>query len=378
MDIEKLNIGPAQRVFALLGKREIPADGVTDYCNNLAEALRGQGVHLVVRRVLWFEGGWLKALKSLWRGVGPSRGDWAVVHYTALGWSVRGFPIGVLLIVLVLRLRRVRCGIVMHEPWHQGFLHHHIVNDLRAAFQDVVIRSLHRLSTRTIFTIPVALVGWVRASDSKSVFIPLGPNVPETLSVPYPPRDPGVTSRTISVFCLSPPPALQTELDDILNATRVPVSAGLTVRIVFMGRGTDAASAEIVRKFDESGIEVEVLGLQAPESISDAIAHSDVLLCVRGTLNLRRGSALAGIACGVPVVGYSGDEHGTPLVEAGVSLVPMHDKPALGAAVARILLDDSFAREMHLKNLATQRKYFSWNVVARQYVKCLSLDRTSA
>jgi hypothetical protein len=54
------------------------------------------------------------------------------------------------------------------------------------------------------------------------------------------------------------------------------------------------------------------------------------MLCVRGKLFPRRGSALAGIACGLPIIAYAGATEGTPLAEAGIELVPYRDCEVLG------------------------------------------------
>jgi hypothetical protein len=367
MGKEKRKRAQSHRIFALIGKGEAPADGVADYCNNLSEAFARSGIKLEIIRVTWFEHGWISTITKLCRAIKPGSGDWVLLQYTALGWSRRGFPFGALFVMAALRLRGLYCGVVMHEPWHQGIVTPRLIDKGRIFFQDLVIRSLHFLSVRTVFTIPIQLVGWLSYKDRKSVFIPLGSNVCETLFVPYPPRPPGTGSRIISVFCLSGLPVLLRELGDIYEASCVAASAGLRVRIIFLGRGTEEAAKEISRTFAESEVRTEILGHRDPQEIADVIAHSDVLLCVRGTLNLRRGSALAGIACGVPVVGYSGDEMGTPLVEAGLSLVLPYDRAALGAALTRVLTDETYARELHLKNIATQRNYFSWDVIARQF-----------
>jgi hypothetical protein len=362
-------------VIALLGRGEFPADGVADYCNNLAKALADAGANLEIVTVSWIDRGWISALLRLWRDPLLARGDSALLQYTAMAWSKRGFPLGALFVIATLRARGVRCGVVMHEPWKQGTVHTRLIDKIRGIFQDWLIRSLHSLSALSIFTLPLSQIPWLPSDDPKSVFIPLGPNVPEILSAQYPPaRVPGEPSRTVCVFCVSDLPGGAPEISDISSAARAAASAGVELRVIFVGRGTEAAAEEIAAAFEGSGIEIENRGLREPLEISRAIVESNVLLCVRGALNLRRGSALAGIACGVPIVGYAGAEHGTPLTEAGVLLVPLRDQPALGAALTRMLQDERLAVDLHRKNIATERKYFSWEVVARQYLRALKLD----
>lgn len=364
-------------VVALLGHGEPSADGVSDYCSNLRDAMRKAGQQFEIATMPWFDRGWLSALVALWHAPSPARGDWALLQYTALSWSRRGFPFGAIATMLVLRLRRVRCGVVMHEPWRQGIIRPRFIDRVRGACQDWAIRRIHGLSSLSVFTLPLAHIPWLDPNDRKSVFIPLGPNVPEILDAPYPPvRPAGKPEKVVCVFCLSEPVSQTRELGDISSAARAAKSAGAGLRVVFVGRGTDTGAAAIAEAFAGSGIETETLGLRDPQEIGRTIAASDVLLCVRGHLNLRRGSALAGIACGTPMVAYAGGERGTPLMEAGVALAPLYDQTALGAALARVLTDVALAQEMHQKNIDVEKKYFAWDTIAQQYLQ--ALDRGKA
>jgi hypothetical protein len=71
----------AQRVIALLGRRDEPTDAVEDYCRYLGQALVAHDIQLEIRRVPWNEHGWAAALEALrlqaetWRGT-----DSASVH----------------------------------------------------------------------------------------------------------------------------------------------------------------------------------------------------------------------------------------------------------------------------------------------------------
>ena len=49
------------------------------------------------------------------------------------------------------------------------------------------------------------------------------------------------------------------------------------------------------------------------------------LLFVRGPISSRRGSALAGIACGLPIIALERSETGPPVAGAGVVPVPQDD-----------------------------------------------------
>ena len=60
-----------------------------------------------------------------------------------------------------------------------------------------------------------------------------------------------------------------------------------------------------------SGVEIVVRGVLPAEEVADEFARADVLLFVRGAITLQRGSAIAGVACGLPIVGYRVGEAAT-------------------------------------------------------------------
>jgi hypothetical protein len=101
-------------VAALLGRCDFPTDGVEDYCARLSQALAKRGVALQLVRMPWAERGWFYALRWLWQEARAWQGRWVLVQYTALAWSRRGFPIGLLPVLKILRGRKCRLGIVYH------------------------------------------------------------------------------------------------------------------------------------------------------------------------------------------------------------------------------------------------------------------------
>ena len=93
----------------------------------------------------------------------------------------------------------------------------------------------------------------------------------------------------------------------------------------------------MTRAFQGTQIEVCNRGLCDPAEVTRIFSESDAMLAVRGRLYLRRGSALAGLACGLPIIGYAGAAQGTVIEEAGIALVPYGDAEALGAALRSVL-----------------------------------------
>ena len=72
--------------------------------------------------------------------------------------------------------------------------------------------------------------------------------------------------------------------------------------------------------------DLSVKGVAEPERVVQKLSARDVLLFVRGGISSRRGSAIAGIACGLPIIAFSGSETAPPITDAGVVLVPP-DRP---------------------------------------------------
>jgi len=364
---------PAETWIALLGRRDTPADGIADYCEYLGQNLAKRGIELRPVRVEWIRDGWFHALRDLWRQSKEWRGMWVIPQYTAMAWSNRGFPVGALASAAILRARGVRCALLFHEPW--GVSGPRAIDKFRCTFQNWTVRALHRFAEKNIFTIPLDTVPWLPANDTKSVSIPLGPNIPENLTNRSASQNRNGAEKTVVVFCVSEPPYGQREINDVAAATRAAACDGTKLRVVFVGRGTAEAKPAIDLAFEGTGIEICNRGLcEAPE-VTRIFSEADAMLAVRGRLYLRRGSALAGLACGLPMIAYAGAAEGTIISEAGITLVPFGDHQALGSALREILSNDALWREMHEKNIRFQQKYLSWNVIAAAFVAFLGPAR---
>jgi glycosyltransferase involved in cell wall biosynthesis len=359
----------ARTWVALLGHGEETADGVHDYCEQLARALAPKGVELTLVRVDWAKKGWWFALQELRRESKAWQGRWILLQFTALAWSRRGFPLGVLAVLAVVRYGGARCAVVFHEPYApaaNGWF-----DRARFAFQEWVIRNIYNTVAKNIFLETLSRIRWLPRDPRKAKFIPIGANIPQRQPVVKDQFNGNGRQKTVVVFCLTGLPYLREELKDILDATQTAFAAGARFRLLFVGRGTSEAKEEIARFFRDFSVDISNLGLQDAERISDIFASSDAMLCVRGRVYLRRGSAIAGIACGLPIIGYAGESKGTPLDDAGLVLVPYRDGKAAGAALSRVLQDQGLHRELQEKNLLAQQKHFSWNVIASAFVNFL-------
>jgi glycosyltransferase involved in cell wall biosynthesis len=119
-------------------------------------------------------------------------------------------------------------------------------------------------------------------------------------------------------------------------------------------------------------VEVSILGILDPEQISHSLMESDALLSVRGTVYPRRGSAIAGVACGIPVVGYTDGGNIYPLSEAGLQVAPRGDQTALADALMAVLQNCELREELRARSRHAFETFFSWEVIARKLHQALA------
>jgi len=353
------------RMIFLLGARDSPVDGVDDYCRNLCGALAWAGNKASAYRAEWFHRGWIRALLRLRRDSRTWRGEWVVLQYNALAWSRHGFPFGAIAVLALLRTRRVKLAVVFHDagpfPVRKPF------DKLRRAVQLFVMRSICRRADRVITTIDPARMKWIRGDRKRYVCIPVGPNVP-AVEV----HSSGKSSRagkTVVVFSLTPGKWVEREAELIAHVVCKAARLTSPIHLVVLGRNSEAARATLERLLPPSHVELSVLGLLGTQHAAEAIADADVLLFLREGISSRRGSAIAGIAQGLPVVAYEGPETGFPITEAVLALAPEWDRDALAAQLARVLSDDALRESLRRKSVAATEAYFSWDAIARRFLQ---------
>jgi glycosyltransferase involved in cell wall biosynthesis len=101
------------------------------------------------------------------------------------------------------------------------------------------------------------------------------------------------------------------------------------------------------------------------------LAECDVSLFVRGRISTQRGSAIASIACSLPLVAYADGRLPPSLAEAGVMAVSWGDREALAEAVVKVLTDERLWLELHQRSQRAYEKYFSWEAIAGRFVELL-------
>jgi len=362
--------------IALLGCKDVPTDGVEDYCSFLGDALARHGIKLHKVRVSWSEKGWRRALGQLWSESKDWRDCWVLLQYTALAWSRRGFPIAALAVLGILRARRSRTAIVFHDDVTLPLPGPRVRDRVRNRIQTWTIRGLFKHSSQGVLTVPPASVPWTGAGRSRATFIPIGANIPEDREKRT--FHAARTPKVIAVFGVTCGESRSQEVEDIAEVTkRVRERVG-EVRLEVFGRGAEDARQFLERALDGSSVDLRIRGVIPAREITHALASAHAMLCVRGLTTSRRGSAIAGIACGLPTVGY-GDPGGDPAIDScGILLAPWRDRNALSDSLVRLLTDASVWHELHERNILAQGRDFSWDVVADRFLKSLAACEESS
>lgn len=354
--------------IALLGRADTPTDAVEAFCLWLAQALRAEGIGLAIERVPWEERGWRGALRSLRRQAKTWKGLWVIVQYTALAWSSRGFPLQFSRVLETLKRAGVRLAVVYHDV--EPFAGTRMIDRVRRHAQLRAMRHAVGRCDVAVFTVPMEKLSWMRPPYSHAVFIPVGANLPATREA---------VSRTstasgklnIGVFSVTGGSATQREIGEIVEAVRFASSHVRNLKLTVLGRNSKETESELLKQLDGAPVEIQVLGLLSSEDVARTLSRCDVLLFVRGPISTRRGSAIAGITCGLPVIAAEGSETSSLIAQAGVAFYSPLKKGDLGAVLLHVLEDEPYRASLAERSRIAEQRHFSWTVIASRYAEVL-------
>jgi glycosyltransferase involved in cell wall biosynthesis len=357
------------RAIALLGRRDAPTDAVEEYCQYLAGALRAHDFELELARVAWREDGWPAAMRELERQAKGWRGCWVLVQYTALSWSERGFPLRFLRVLRILRQAGARLAMVYHDvlPYHGN----RTIDKLRRRAQNHTMSEALRSCDLGVFTVPTSKIPWLGKKHTRVIFIPVGANLPEPETAWSAERDETNRPPAIAVFGITGGEGGIWEIASISEALQIVAERLGKLRLVVMGRHSDTTEKALKNLMEKQPIEICALGVLPGAEIVQQMACCDVLLFVRGGISSRRGSAIAGIACGLPVVALDGPETAPPITEAGVVFADPKRQRGLGEALLKVLSDPEYRASLAERSRRAQGKYFSWKAIAARYADVL-------
>jgi len=292
-----------------------------------------------------------------------------LVQYTALAWSARGFPLRFLRVLKTLRAAGVRIGVVYHDVL--PFEGTRLIDRLRRRTQLRTMREALRTAEAAVVTIPVEKLCWTRPQQAAPIFIPVGANLVASDAPITKARGLSDDKLSIAVYGITGGNAGRNEIAALANALRYVIPRIKHIRLIVFGRNSQAAEPELRSALGDLDLELRVLGVLTEEDVAHALTSSDLLLFLRGPISSRRGSAIAGIACGLPVIAHEGPETAPPITEAGLALYSPKRKDDLGAVLLRVLEDEHYRASLAQRSWVAQNKYFSWRVIAARYAKFL-------
>lgn len=361
-----------QPVVALLGRRDWPTDAVEEYCQHLGEALADLGFGLELRRVPWDQHGWSASLEALRLQAASWQGRWILVQYTALAWSARGVPQRFLAVMRILRKAGARIAVVFHDAEPFGGMR--FVDWLRRMLQGRIMRAAVAFSDCSVLTVPATSLSWLGGAPNNSVFIPVGANLPQSLAN----QDHGNLHDppTVAVFSITGGGPGETETRQIIEVMRFAAGKVGRLRLLVFGRHAEIRETSLREGLQGLPVELQVEGVIDGQEVVKRLEASDVLLFLRGAISSRRSSAIAGIACGMPVVGLCGAETAAPITMAGTVLVDGElsgeaQKEAIAQALVRVLTEDNLRRRLAEKSRAAQEQFFSWPAIAEAFTRIL-------
>jgi len=355
---------PSQRWIAVLGRRDEPTDALEDYCRRMAGALAEKECSMDLARVAWAEQGWRPALRGLDETIAAAKPTWAIVQYTALSWSRRGFPFRFVNLVRRVKRAGVNVAIVFHDPFPFGGLR--LRDRLRATIQLAAMQRSALAADRIISTISPDCIPWMSKISKtsrgesirrKTALVPVGSNV----CAPSPRGDARAHREgppSVAVFGVTGYQRDEAAL--IANVVSAAAQQAGPLRLVVFGRGAKLAEPVLLSTLQGSRVQLSVFDVLTPGEAGTVLAGADLQLFVRSGISSRRGSAIAGITCGLPVVGFSGPETAFPITEAGVRLVPLGN--------------EELRESLSAVSRAASERYFSWNVLADKYLSFLQPD----
>ena len=357
-----------QRWVALLGREDEPTDALEDYCKLLAQSLHKRGYSLEISRIAWAERGWRRALKDADKRLAEQRGGWVLVQYTPLAWSRRGFPLHFAGMIDGLKGAGIHVLIVFHDP--EPFGGRRWRDRLRRRVQLAVMRRTARLADGIVSTISPDRVPWMQDSAirAKTLLLPVGSNLPV---MPRTTQESGKSIPVVVVFGFS---NLTSETSMIASVLLRAAEAVGPLHLTVFGRGAKVACTLLRPFLADCPVELEDFGVLEAQRAGSLLANADVQLFVRSGLSSRRGSGIAGIACGLPIIGFSDAETAFPITEAGVRLVPMGDREGLVRELVQVLQQPTLRETLRQRNLEVAERYFSWDRIADAYLSFLRVS----
>lgn len=288
----------------------------------------------------------------------------ALLQYTALSWSRWGFPAGVLLVVWTLKSCGFPVIVVFHDT--QPVAGTRLRDRARRRIQVWIMRRLVRSSLKSVSALPVDRLTWLPAGPQRNKFalIPIGSNMSGGLHRSAASARKG--SPRIVVFGIE----RNRMMVEVGQIGRIVSSAARNVgpvRLAVFGLGAREAEAALRKNLEGAPVTLEVHGILPPNEVCERLLDCSVQMFVRSGISACRGSVVAGICCGLAVVGWEDWDTAYPITEAGLRTAPFGDEVALIKELSSVLIHEAIRLQLTVRSSEAAREYFSWDRVAARF-----------
>jgi glycosyltransferase involved in cell wall biosynthesis len=319
-------------------------DAIDEYSRRLVDALVADGVEAR------YEAGGLRPVLAA-----ASRPAWVLLQYNPFRFGRRGFAPGLARDALRLRHRSVPLLIMVHEAWVPmvGWR-----TRLIGRWQRMQLRMLLRLS-EAVLTSTEALA---RELGHEAAHMPIATNISPVPISPRAARDRlGLNSKlTVTLFGR----AHESRAHDHSEAAIAALARAYGAhRLVILNLGADAPRPRV-----PPAVELRSPGCLAPEELSRELSASDiVLLPLTDGVSTRRGTLMAALAHGRPVLGLRGHSTDTVLAAAPDALVltPVGEPSAFARTAVELAGDPARLRQIGEAGRRLYEAEFDWPVLAR-------------
>ena len=340
------------------------ADGIRDHTERLVEALRHEGtfqIRLALRRP---GRGWIPRQGQPARstGVPPDvlAADLVLVQYNPFWYGQRGFAPSLPAFLWNLRLRRRRpiIGLMIHETFVDA---RNFRWALMGAWQRAQLLALHAATDVNFCSIErwAELLGGMPPHRAAH-HLPVGSNLPDMRDHREETRvELGVNEDTsvIACFGLRHPERLE---DHTLRAARAIAQTGRRVLLLNLGQGPREVHAM-------GRVTVQSPGFLEAAALARLVAASDIFIAAHlDGVSTRRTTLMAALQHGIPVVGTSGRQTDQilSLARGALTLIPVDQPDAFGAAVAHLAGDPLARRRLGEAGRRLYTTEFDWPVIA--------------